>query len=74
MTYWMSPWRQGVRDHTPSLIADVAPSRAQKRYGREVVIPLTAAFRALDDNEKARVAWGHVEATLAILTPQENPQ
>ena len=71
MNFWMSPWRQGTRDSTPCLIADLALSKAEKRQSKEVVIPLNAAFFRLDTPGRARFALARAEAI--IKTFQETP-
>ncbi len=71
MNFWMSPWRQGTRDSTPCLIADLAPSKAEKKQSKEVVIPLDAAFLRLNAQGRAQFALDRTEAI--IKTFQETP-
>ena len=71
MNFWMSPWRQGTRDSTPCLIADLAPSKAEKKQSKEVVIPLDATFLRLDARGRAQFALDRTEAI--IKTFQETP-
>ena len=71
MNFWMSPWRQGIRDSAPCLIADLALSKAEKRQSKEVVIPLNAAFFRLDAQGRARFALDRTEAIMKTF--QETP-
>ena len=71
MNFWMSPWRQGTRDSTPCLIADLAPSKAEKKQSKEVVIPLDAVFLRLNAQGRAQFALDRTEAI--IKTFQETP-
>lgn len=64
MTFWMSPFRRGMRNGKLVIIADVAPSRVQRKQSREITFD-PAELIALPREARQRTIAQAVAAKLA---------